>query len=377
MGKKSGPPPPPDYSAMAEKTAASSQEAQTRADWTNRPDQVTPWGTQSWASNESVDPSTGQKVTKWTQNTTLDPKLQAALDQQQQIDMSKSELAGQQIGRAQDALSNPFDWQNLQQMGGPVGAQNTNAGMFQTRGAGRGILGGFDQGGQVEQAGGDLGRQRTEQALMARMQPQNEQAQSALEGKLANMGLTRGSEGWNREMQNLSDNQSRQAFDAMQTAGAEQQRNYGMSLQGQQQQFAQNQAQAQFGNQAQQQGYGQRLGQNQQNFGMMQGANAQNFQQQMAASQYQNQLRQQQIAEQQMQRSMPLNEMNALLSGAQVSMPNMPGFNASTSAGGANYSGAAKDQYGASMDAYNAKQQQGQSLMSGLGSVAGMAAMFM
>jgi len=74
---------------------------------------------------------------------------------------------------------------------------------------------------------------------------------------------------------------------------------------------------------------------------------------------------------------MPLNEMNALLSGAQVSMPNMPGFNASTSAGGANYSGAAKDQYSAGMDAYNAKQQQGQSLMSGLGSVAGMAAMFM
>jgi hypothetical protein len=359
MGKKSGPPPPPDYSAMAEKTAQSSQDAQTRADWTNRPDQVTPWGTQSWKSSMEVDPATGQNMTKWTQNTTLDPKLQAALDQQQQIDMSKSELAGQQIGRAQDALANPFDWQNLQAQGGPVGATNTNAGQFQTQGAGQGIMAGID-------AGGDMGRQRTEQALMARMQPQNQQAQSALEGKLANMGLTRGSEGWNREMQNLSDNQSRQAFDAMQTAGNEQQRNFGMQLQA-----------GQFGNAAQQQAYGQMMGQNQQNYGMMQGANAQNFQQQMAASQYQNQLRQQQIAEQQMRRAMPLNEMNALLSGAQVSMPNMPGFNASQSSGGANYSGAAKDQYSAGMDAYNAQQQQGQSLMSGLGSVAGMAAMFM
>jgi hypothetical protein len=67
--------------------------------------------------------------------------------------------------------------------------------------------------------------------------------------------------------------------------------------------------------------------------------------------------------------------MNALLTGAQVSMPNMPNFNTSTSAGGANYSQAAQNQYSAGMDAYNAKQQANQSLMSGIGSVAGIAAM--
>jgi hypothetical protein len=376
MGKKSDPPKAPDYTQAAEKTAASSQEAQTRADWANRPDQVTPWGQQTWQSAKQIDPATGQEMTKWTQNTTLDPKLQAALDQQQSIDMSKSELAGAQIGRANEALANPFDWQGMQPMGQAVQGGGLNPMGMQTRGAGRGIMGGFDQGGPVPDAGGDMGRQRYEQQLMDRMRPENERAQAGLEGKLANMGLTRGSEAWNREMQGLQDNQSRQAFDAFQTAGTEQQRNFNMGLQGQGQQYQQNLGQAQFGNQAQQQGFAQRLGANQQNWGMMSGANAQNFGQNMQASQYQNQLRQQQIAEQQQQRLMPLNEMNALLTGAQVNMPTMPGFQASQSSGGANYSGAAKDQYSANMDAYNAAQQQSQALMQGITGVGGLAAKF-
>jgi hypothetical protein len=377
MGKKSGPPPPPDYTAAAEKTAQSSQDAQTRADWANRPDQVTPWGSQTWQSASMIDPATGKPVTQWTQNTSLDPKLQAALDAQQNVDMSKSQLAQAQIGRAGEAMANPFDWSNLQAGGSAVQAGNLDPSQYMTTGAGQGIMSGFNAGGPVPDAGGDMGRQRTEQALMARMQPQNAQAQSALEGKLQNMGLTRGSEAWKRESQNLSDQQSRQAFDAMQTAGTEQQRNFNMALQGQGQQYQQNLGQATFGNQAQAQGFGQQQAANQQNFGMMSGAGAQNFQQQMASSQYQNQLRQQQIAEQMQQRQMPLNEMNALLTGAQVQMPNMPSFNTSQSAGGANYSGAAQSQYSAGMDAYNAKQQQNQALMSGIGSVAGIAAMAM
>ena len=374
MGKKSGPPPPPDYTAAAEKTAASSQEAQTRADWANRPDQITPFGTQKWDSSSMIDPATGKTVTKWTQNTTLDPQMQAALDAQQNVDLAKSSLAQAQIGRAGEAMANPFDWQGLQAGGQAVQAGNLDPNAYQTGGAGQGLMGSLGKT-NVAQAGGDLGRQRTEQALMARMQPQNDRATSQLEGKLQNMGLTRGSEAWKQEMQNLQDNQSRQAFDAMQTAGTEQQRNYQMELQGQGQQFQQDLAGGQFQNAAQAQGFGQGMAQNQQNFGMMSGAGAQNFQQQMQASQYQNTLRQQQIAEQMQQRQMPLNEMNALLTGAQVQMPNMPSFNTSQSAGGANYSGAAGQQYSAGMDAYNAKQQQNQALMSGIGSVAGIAAM--
>jgi hypothetical protein len=323
---------------MAEKTAASSQEAQTRADWANRPDQVTPWGSQKWSSEAMVDPATGKTVTKWVQNTTVDPKMQEALDAQQNVDNAKSQLAQAQIGRAGEAMANEFDWDSLAKGGERVSAQKLDPSAYLSSGAGQGIMGSLGKT-NVMQAGGDLGRQRTEQALMARMQPQNDRAQSALEGKLANMGLTRGSQAWKQEMQNLQDNQSRQAFDAMQTAGTEQQRNYQMELQGQGQQFQQDLAGAGFQNAAQQQAWQQGMGQNQQNFGMMSGAGAQNFSQEMAASQYANTLRQQQIAEQMQKRSMPLNEMNALLTGAQVAMPTMPSFNTSQSAGGVNYTG--------------------------------------
>jgi hypothetical protein len=94
------------------------------------------------------------------------------------------------------------------------------------------------------------------------------------------------------------------------------------------------------------------------------------------SSEYANQLRQSQIAEQMQQRGMPLNELNALLTGQQVNMPGFQGFNASRSAGGVDYSGAAQNQYNAGMDSYNAGQAQRQGMMSGLGSLASTAMMF-
>jgi hypothetical protein len=162
--------------------------------------------------------------------------------------------------------------------------------------------------------------------MMDRMRPEHQFQQSALEARLGNSGLSRGSQAWDREMQRMGDQQSRERFNAFDRGLQEQQGQFGMNMQG---------------------------------------------------AEYSNKLRQQQIAEQMQKRGMSLNEMNAILSGQQVSMPNMPTFNTSTSAGGANYSGAAKDQYGAGMDAYNAKQQQQQSMMQGISGVAGMAGMMM
>jgi hypothetical protein len=63
--------------------------------------------------------------------------------------------------------------------------------------------------------------------------------------------------------------------------------------------------------------------------------------------------------------------MNALLTGQQVGQLQTPDFAKSTSAGGANYTGAAQDQYGAAMDAYNAKAADKQSMMSGVAGIAG------
>ena len=117
------------------------------------------------------------------------------------------------------------------------------------------------------------------------------------------------------------------------------QRLFGMQMQGRQQGWNELQGAGQFQNAAQAQGFGQRMGQSGAELRPAGPGRAQNFGQGMDSSNYNNKLRQQQIAEQQMQRQMPLNELNALLSGTQVGQLQTPDFNASRSAGGADYIG--------------------------------------
>ena len=325
MGKKSAPPPAPDYTQAAEKTAASSQDAQTRADWSNRPEMDTPWGTSSWTSQAAVDPATGKPVTQWSNKVSLAGGQQDALDDQMAIQSGKSDIASGMMGRLNESYRKPYDPSQLQgygQVGKPGQGLTTD------------ISGG---------AGADA-RTRIENSMWERMQPQQQQAQAGLEGKLQNMGLTRGSEAWNRETQRLGDQQSRERFNVMDRGLAEQQGQFGMER-----------GAAEFGNTAQGQGW----------------------QQGMQGAEYQTRLRQQQIAEQLQQRAIPLNELNALLTGSQVAMPGFQDFKGSTSAGGANYSGAARDQYSGAMDAYNAKQAQQQSMMQGIGGIASMGMMMM
>jgi len=70
----------------------------------------------------------------------------------------------------------------------------------------------------------------------------------------------------------------------------------------------------------------------------------QGFNEQMQAANYQSQLRQQAISEEAQRRGMSLNEMNAMLSGQQVGMPNMPSFSNAQRAEGAQYLNAANMQ---------------------------------
>jgi hypothetical protein len=355
MGKKSAPPPPPDYRAQAEATAKSSQQAQTQADWANRPDQTDMYGNKtSWSTQAVVDPATGQTINKWSQSTQLSPDQQAAVDSEMAISKGLMGTAQGMLGRANEAVSKDFDWGNLQAMG-----KVPQSGQLQ--GAGQGLMSGLNTAslGSMPTAD-DQGRQRIENAMFDRMRPEHQQAQAGLEAKLANMGLTRGSEQWNREAQRLGDQQSRERYNALEAGGVEQQRQFGMQMQGREQGWNELMGAGTFQNQAQAQGFNQNAAQTQQNFG-----------QDLQAANYQNQLRQQQIAEQQMARQMPLNELNAFMSGQQVGAPQFGNFNTSQAAGAVDYTGAAKDQYGASMDAYNAKQKQQAGLMSGIGSIAG------
>jgi len=58
-----------------------------------------------------------------------------------------------------------------------------------------------------------------------------------------------------------------------------------------------------------------------------------------------------------LERQTPLNEMNALRSGAQVSTPDFGGYGNQQLTSGADYTGAGQNQFGAAQDAYNAQAQ--------------------
>ena len=377
MGKKSAPPPAPDYTKLAEQTAASNQTAQTRADVSNRPDINTPWGSQSWQSAAGVDPSTGKPVTNWTQNTTLNPQSQAALDAQMALDTGKSQLAQSFMGRVKDDYSKPFDMSALPEragsvQGGPITSQI---------GQGLSGFGGIDNsaiksmGGDISSGVGDASRQRIEQGMLARLRPEQAHQTEMLDAKLANQGLTPGSKAYDRAKQQQGDQFSRDQFNALMMGGQEQMNQFGMAK-----------GAGEYANSQNQQGFGQQMqragladSQRGQQFGEQSGAGAfanaaqgQQFGQNLAGGNFQNQNRQQAIAEQALQRGMSLNEMNALLTGTQVGMPNMPNFSQSQAAGGVNYSGAGGQQYNAAMNGYNAQQQKQQGLFSGLGNLAGL-----
>ena len=116
---------------------------------------------------------------------------------------------------------------------------------------------------------------------------------------------------------------------------------------------------------------------NQQNlFALNQNAATTAYNQNMQSAEYAQRLRQQSIAEEQQRRGFSLNEMNAILNGQQVNMPGMPAFQGAQRSEAVQYNQAAQNQYQASMDAYNAKQAQTQSMMGGLTSMAGTAMMF-
>jgi hypothetical protein len=92
----------------------------------------------------------------------------------------------------------------------------------------------------------------------------------------------------------------------------------------------------------------------------------------LRAGNYGNQVRQAEIAEEMQRRGFTLNEINAILSGQQIGMPSMPGFNTAERAQGTDYMGAANAQWGADMDRFSAQQAQSQMLMDGITGAAGM-----
>lgn len=371
MGKKSGAP-APDYTAAANAQAAASKENTTQQTWANRPDQYSPFGSETWSASQVVDPATGQPVTKWSQTTSLDPTLQNALDSQMALQQGRSDLAGSMLGRIQGDFANPLDYSGFQQLGGVAQGGNNAAFSY----GGQGVQGGLDFGGVQGLSTAADARQRAEQAAYqsqaSRLDPRFETQQRKLETDLANRGISRNSQAYTRAMEDFergkTDAYQQAQLGAIGVGGQEAQRNYGMDLSTRQQQVGELGQQGAFANQAQAQMFGQAL----QGYGTGLQGQAQNFSQQMQMNNYQNQLRQQQIAEALQQRGMGLNEMNALLSGQQVSNPQFANFSNAGVSETPNLMGAAQNQYNAAQNQQSSRNAFLGNILGGASDLAGM-----
>ncbi len=349
MGSKATPA-PPDYRGAAEEQAAASRENVMLQNYANRPVINTPFGSQSWETTAETDPSTGLDVTQWTQNVNLDPGLAAALDSQIGTQLARSNLAQGFTGRVAESYDQPFDWQNLPEMTlpGQPGQLQTDVADYAP-----GLATAYNFGGLQDIPTYDSNyRNEVADTLMEQMMPVQDYQREQLETRLANQGFRVGTEGYKRALDELGQRQSAERYQALNTAGSEAQRLYGMQMGARTQGVNEAMAQSALQNRA----IGQAAGLD---LGAMQARNAAVAQQQGLNQQYgaaMNTARQQAIAEQAQQRGMSLNELNALLSGQQVNMPSFPSFNASKQAETPQYVNAAGMQYDAALDAFNAQQ---------------------
>lgn len=112
MGKPQAPDPWQTASAQGAWNSFTAQQQQSM----NMIGQNTPWGSLDYSQNGSTwitDPS-GKKVEvpQYTANVNLSPEQQAIFDQSQQAQLGLGQLANQQIGRVDELLSNPFEFNN-------------------------------------------------------------------------------------------------------------------------------------------------------------------------------------------------------------------------------------------------------------------------
>ena len=164
---------------------------------------------------------------------------------------------------------------------GPVGGGAAAPGA-----AGTGFGGGGFGASGVQGPVNDASRQRVEQAILARLEPQFRQDEAAMQNKLLSAGLEVGSPVYNSELHRLQQGQNDARQQAILAGGMEESRQVGLNaaLQGQ------------------------------------------GFSQGLQGAQFDNATRQQMLAELLLQRNTPLNEMNSLRTGSQVAMPNFQGY---------------------------------------------------
>lgn len=174
-------------------------------------------------------------------------------------------------------------------------------------------------------------RRRVEDAIMSRMRPDMDRDREALRTRLANQGITIGSDAYNAEMGRLDRGANDARMQAILAGGQEQSRMTGLEAQragfqnsAQGQAFQQGLAGAEFGNTALDRANAARAQQSQIDMAdasLYNQAQGQRFNQGLADAQLYNQAAAQGLQSEYAARNQPINEVSALLNGAQVQQP--------------------------------------------------------
>jgi hypothetical protein len=362
----------PDYTGAAKETAAGNLDAARAAVASNRVNQVTPYGSLNYAVT-GKDPY-GNPT--WTATSTLSPDQQALYDYDIASSKGLGRLQEKGLNYVGQMIDQPFSTSSLPQLSSRLNAPQFNQlGNAET----------MQRAGYTEQLQRDLqdqgmaGWDRASALMMQRLQPQMDIQQKNLDARLANQGIAVGTEAYNRAKIGLGTQQNDLLTQAQLQSQGIGQNLFNQALQAGQfgnqamTQQQQNQlANLGFNNAAAQQDFGNRQAQLQMNNAIQQ----QMFGNQAAQAQLANQARGQGFQELAYQRNEPINTLNAVRSGSQVTTPNQFYVNAPQQAttAGADYLGAAGMTGNANIAAANASNAQRNAMISGLFSIGSSAA---
>ncbi len=403
-------PPPPDYAALARQQAADSKSTAEYTARLNRVNQIDPQGASlSWSTTPGPD---GQPI--WTQTTSYSPEQQKLYDSSMRVQQNLANVGEQSLGRVGDAMARPFDTSNLPALRGGLSAgsmqmQGPDASRYQQgsvdvnpylRNRPEQVTTNLNTSGVRQLPGqvNDDSRRRVEEAMLSRINPQFDRQEDQLRTRLLNSGIEVGSEAYNREMQNLGQQRNDAQMQAVLAGGQEESRQVGLNQGLQGQEYQQALASGQFRQQGQgvnasndlanrqsaisailgayglnSQNLGQQFSQDlaSRQFGNQ--AQAQQFAQNSADATFGNQARQQALQEQAYLRQLPLNELNALRSGAQVQNPQFSSYYTGSAAQTPQLLDAGIAQGNYNMNAYQGQLQGYNALMGGLANLGGAA----
>lgn len=341
MGKPKAPA-APDYAAAADAQGQANVNSAVATNRLNQANQVGPYGslTYSYGTQDQggaggyTDPQTGQWIPQVTATTTLTPDQQKLLDQNNNLSIGLNDLAGKGLGYVDKATSSPLTGDQFNPL---------TQGLAKTPD----IQTGLDYSGVAKIPGQDdfsADRDKIVQALMARNKPFLDQQRAAQETKLANQGINQGSEAWGYNQTQLGQNENDAAMAALLAGSQEQNRLFSQGLAAHQQGVSDVNTQGTFANTAANQAFSQGL----------------------AGGQFNNAARAQAIQEADYFKNQPLNMLNALRSGNQVTTPSFGNVSAGANVSAAPIYQATQDQYQSALDAYKAQMASSGGLLGGL-----------